>query len=266
MKKKRLIIIIFFAGLCALVFFNRSFVAQKLAVLLSYPESFFSNVVFSAKKPFEILLGARATYNDNQELKKENQELLSQIAKLKEYESENRFLREEFSNKTIKDYLLSVADIIGISRGYAGEFVIINMGSADGIKMNMPVVLNGRVLVGKVSDVFGSSSKVSTIFDEKSKIAAKTQETEIPGVVYYTDGSLRFEIVGKDKTPKIGEMVATSALDGAYPKGFIVGRIKEGEVSDQQTAKKADMEAFFSPDQIERVFVITNFVNDFNKQ
>jgi rod shape-determining protein MreC len=58
----------------------------------------------------------------------------------------------------------------------------------------------------------------------------------------------------------VGDLVVTSGLGGGFPKGVLIGRISEIRTLEGGTFQEASVKISPPPEQLEEVFVITNFV------
>jgi rod shape-determining protein MreC len=193
----------------------------------------------------------------NRKLLEENQKLLSQLADLQKIQGENQFLREALDLQLNKDFELILGRVMG--KDTAKDFILLNIGSREGVKQEFPVVLSNKILLGKVVDVYPDYSRVMLITDKKSKI-----DVEIPDSKGFAlvkgDGGLKMsmDMFPKDKDLSEGSLILTSALGGNYPEGMIVGKVKNVKAFDNEAFKKSDIELVFDLNQINNVFVVKN--------
>ncbi len=185
-------------------------------------------------------------------------ELLAENISLKELEKENQGLREALEVGLQKNFRLALADVIG--KDTSGDAFLINMGLRDGLLEGMPVITSQKVLLGKVAQVYDSFSYVSLISDKESSFDAKISDTKTTGVVK-GKGNLKLELdlISQDKEVNPGDFIVSTALGGVYPKGILVGSIKEVERSDIQPFYKISVFPFFNIQELESVFIILNF-------
>lgn len=207
---------------------------------------------------FETITERKALKKENEELKLKNQELLAQIALLKELRKENEVLREALNIGLQKEFKLALAEVIG--KDISEDLILINKGSEDGILKDMPVVTQGKVLLGKIGEVYKNFSKVILLSNQESTVLVKVEDGEIKGVV---KGEGNFKIL-LDNIPlnqeiKEGDLVVTAALGGNFPKGLLVGQVKEVKKSDVEPFQQAEILPFFDIKELEIVFIITNF-------
>lgn len=192
----------------------------------------------------------------NKELEIKNLQLLSENVQLKELEKENTILRKAMGLGLQKEFKLEMAEII--SRDPVQDFILIRKGSKDGIKKGMPVITQEKTVLGKVSEVYEDFSRVMLISSNLSSFDAQIFETDIYGVVKgKNDLNLDLTLIPKEKEIKIGDLVITSSLGGVFPKGLLVGEVKEVFKNDIEPFQSASLKPFFNLRDLEIVFLIT---------
>lgn len=201
------------------------------------------------------------------ELKLENQELTAQVVVLKDLKKENKTLRQALDLEFQKEFKLSLAQII--SKDISQDFILIDKGSKDGISKNMPVITQQKVLVGKICEIYKNFSKVMLVSNKESSFDAKifkkepsslNSEKDISGVVK-GQGNFRilFDLIPREENLSQEDIVITSALGGIFPKGLLVGKIKEIKKSDVEPFQQAEIEPFFDISQTEILFIVLEF-------
>ncbi len=195
---------------------------------------------------------------EKQELETKNTQLLSENIQLKELKKENEILREALSLQLQKEFKLKTAEVI--SRDSSQDFILINKGSKDGIKKDMPVITQKKALCGRVFEVYEDFSKIMLITSASSSFDAKISENDIFGVVKGKGNlSLDLTLIPKDKEIKTGDLVITTTLGGIFPKGLLIGEIKEVKKSDVEPFQSANLKPFFDIQDLEIVFLIASF-------
>jgi rod shape-determining protein MreC len=136
----------------------------------------------------------------------------------------------------------------------------INIGLQDGVRPNMPLVTpNG--LVGHVTEVFSSTSKVKLLVDSTSAAAAMVQRPQsravgiIEGLTAPTTG-LRLKNLTRDADIIKGDKVMTSGFGGIYPKGLLIGEVADVADDDGGLLKHAIIKPAVDYDRLEEVFVV----------
>jgi len=211
--------------------------------------NFFSEIFESEKKEEEI-----------NRLNKENKKLISEIAFLKEVEKENENLRKALGIGLAKNFKLSYAEII--NKDICQNIITINKGKKDGISKNMPVVSSGKIIIGKIKNVFKNFSKVQLLTDKNMsfdiKIQSANEKKDISGIGK-GDGKSKILIsfIPKDKKITKGDLVVSSSLGDIFPNGFLIGKVTRIEKKDTETFQKIEASPAFQIKELENLFIIT---------
>lgn len=108
----------------------------------------------------------------------------------------------------------------------------IDRGHEDGVKEDSPVISPTGV-VGRVIRVFPRAASVQLLLDAQSGVGVLIDRTRVMGVASgrnvpsesgVPDLEMRYVPALADVT--VGDVVVTSGLDGVYPKGLAVGRVR----------------------------------------
>ena len=174
--------------------------------------------------------------SDNEKIMLENIELKSQIAELTkqlvEHQSvlkENEFYKKYLDIKDQNpDYVLEPANLISRNAEDPYGSFLINKGSLNGVEVNDPVITE-LGLVGYISEVNPSYSKVATVMDGNIKIGGIDKRTDDVGIV---SGELSLAEKGKTKMVNIlrssgvasGDFIVTAG-GGVFPEGIIIGTV-----------------------------------------
>ena len=178
---------------------------------------------------FSSIANLRSAQGENDQLKKENEELKLQIESSKGLTEENQRLKALLDFKEQSKMVVLPARIIGRDPSVWFDSSIINRGSLDGVKLNMPVVANGA-LVGRVTAVSPLTAQVDLITRDKSGLGAVIGEigqSTVLGVVSGTSKRdlLEMKYVSGTTDVQVGQSVFTTGQDGIYPPGIKVGEI-----------------------------------------
>ena len=171
-----------------------------------------------------------AVHEQNKQLRAEVAELRVQNLQATEFAAENERLRALLQYKqTVGQFDLLMARVIGRESATWSSIIIINCGSTDGVKDNMAVVTE-KGLVGHVTEVNLTSSKVQLLLDPRSSVGTLVQRpaSRVAGIVE-GDSANPFmpHMVNIPRNSDVveGDTVVTSGFGGIYPKGIYVGKI-----------------------------------------
>jgi rod shape-determining protein MreC len=199
---------------------------------------------------------------ENENLKNENQKLLSQMALLYDSSEQTQAVKDILACSQPEDFNLVLANITGFDS--KEDFILIDKGKDDGISENMAVVSQQKVLFGKISKVYKSFSQVMLISNKNSVLDVKIIDgnlVPIYGVIRGKGGlTLYLDLVPTDSEINAGDILTTSALEGIFPKDLLVGKIKQKEKNDLKPFQTATVEQFFDIKITEKLFVITDYM------
>jgi len=188
-----------------------------------------TTVTASVSNYFSSIANLRSAQDENGELKKRVQELEVETQQKKALDAENERLRSLLKLKEQSKYNVLIARIIGRDPSAWFDSAIVNRGSLDGVRLNMPVVTDGG-LVGRITAVSPLTSQVDLITRDKSGIGAvvgQIGESSALGVVMGTSKKelLEMKYVTGSTDVQIGQTVFTTGQDGIFPPGLKIGEI-----------------------------------------
>jgi rod shape-determining protein MreC len=190
------------------------------------------------------------------------QQMESVSEDLNQIKNENSQLRSLLAMKPKIGYQSIPAMIISKDPDNWFRTIIVNRGSDDGIKVNMPVIAyNGdiKAVVGKVIEVRGSVSRIIPVISSDMKIGVMLQESRYPGLLvgYSANASLcRIDYLSRSAQVKPGELVITSGQGGIFPQGLIVGNVLKNMTYKSSSFQQLLVKPVVDYDQLEQVFII----------
>jgi rod shape-determining protein MreC len=194
---------------------------------------------------FQFLGSIGDLKKENEKLIEKNQQLEAEIVRLKDVAEENNLLRKELDLLPRNKYELETGFVIGQEAFGAGSSILIDKGANKEIKEGMAVIVSNGILVGKVSQVFFDTAKVTLIADRESVVNGEVLESGAKGIVRGTYGlGIAMDMISQTEVIKEGDTVITSGLGGSLPRGLFVGKI--GQVS-QSEDKLFQQAVIFSP-------------------
>ncbi|MCA9850622.1 MAG: rod shape-determining protein MreC [Dehalococcoidia bacterium] len=139
------------------------------------------------------------------------------------------------------------------------QSVVLNQGSRAGVRVGQPVLGSGATLLGIVTEVNETRSRVRLITDRESAIAALLQSSRTTGSLVGDGRELHLDFVPLDVAVAPGDVVLTSALGGLLPPGLLVGRVSEVEAPGQELHQRIVVDPLGDLERIEQVLVMTGF-------
>ena len=175
---------------------------------------------------------------------------------------ENEKLRQmlEMRQKNPSEFI--AADVALVENGSSSEKMYINKGSAQGIKINLPVMFNGY-LIGKISKVSDEYSEVTLLTSKTSKLSVVLNGTDQQ--ILRGNGNGTFSILnyneGKVDKNTVFD-VETSGVSDILPRGLKIGSLKVTNLNDFNKMKEIRFKPSFNVFDIQSVLVYKWSVND----
>ncbi len=221
-------------------------IQQGVAGMLSPMQSWGSRIAQPFHDGYAWLTTLWSAHKDADRLSKQVQVLQGQVVELEEQAEENQRLKGLLDLKDKGTFPAGtqfvVARVVAKAPDKWTEWVEINKGSADGLKLDQAVVgstplagetLAGKGLVGHVYEVTTHSAKVLLITDSASNVAAKIQGSRAEGIIQgggALASSLSMNLVDRDISvdPKLVVVTSgygglTAGSGGMYPADIPVG-------------------------------------------
>lgn len=178
---------------------------------------------------FQSIVNLRSAQSENDELKQRVQELEVEVKQKEDLSDENERLKSLLELKEQSKYKILPARIIGRDASVWFDSSIINRGSLDGVKLNMPVVTNGG-LVGRVTAVSPLTAQIDLVTKDKSGLGGVIGELGTSNALGVISGTSKKDLLEMRYVPgsvevKVGDTVYTTGQDGIFPSGLKIGEI-----------------------------------------
>ncbi|MEN6394652.1 MAG: rod shape-determining protein MreC [Anaerolineaceae bacterium] len=196
----------------------------------------------------------------NAELEAEVSRLQTQIIELEQQLSETKILSAlvDFARAN-PEYRYQAATVVATDPSPFLQYVIINIGSDDGIRRGMPVVTQ-QGLVGRISGVTAGAARVQLITDPNSSINVRIEPSgALAMIVGQITGDISLEMIPQEADVNAGDLVLTSGLGGGFPANIIVGQVSGVRKRDLDLFQRASVQPVVDFSKISIVLVITNF-------
>ena len=216
-----------------------------------------TDVVSFFSSPFAWIQSLMFLEKENQVLREKNLELSLQVESMLNLQNENNALMEMLEFKNNKKFIIKSAKVVnkGIQPNLLS--IIIDRGTFDGVKNNLPV-LTPKGVVGKTIEASKNNSIVQLISDANFRLSTRILPSGATGILRFVNGeTAEIREVQKNVVINIGDKVVTSGFSDIYPAGLPVGNVK-GVYQDRGSLQKVvsiylpnDLNAF------QHVFIIT---------
>lgn len=163
-----------------------------------------------------------------EELLHENERLRLELSMLAGVAAENRELRRQVGLPEVPGHRLLAADVIQRDPSRWHAQIVINRGQDHGVDRGMAVVAPGGV-VGQVQSVTDRTAVVVLLTDVRSAAGGIVVRT---GDLVLVEGTgsgrlLHVKALSTEARFEAGDQVVASGLGGVYPRGILLGTIRE---------------------------------------
>ena len=209
-------------------------------------------------------LHAGELYEENQALRAEIQRLQEQLIDYESAKMENEQFRELLEIKERNsDFIFEPATVVSRSPDDRFGSFTIDVGSYQGVTLRCPVITSDG-LVGIVSEVGYSYSKVQTILDTAVNIGGVDIHTLDTGIVTGSiplslEGNCQLGFLPRESGATPGDIIVTSGTGGLLPKGLVIGEILSVETEASGLSLYAVVKPAADIQGAKQVFVITDF-------
>ena len=151
---------------------------------------------------------------------------------------------------------VTAAAVVGKDPSPWLKTVVVDKGTAEGVQRGMPVVTPDGV-AGLVIDASTGYAKVLLITDQNSAVDALTQSSRARGIVKGEfSGKLRLDYVLRRHDITEGDIIISSGLDGAFPKGLRIGYVHKVNKPNSGIFQEVSVTPYVDFEKLEEVLVI----------
>ncbi len=196
----------------------------------------------------------------NAELEAEVARLQTQVIQLQQEVTETSILSAlvDFARAN-PQHSYKAAAVIGRDLSPFLRYVMINIGSNEGIVRGMPVVTD-KGLVGRVDAVVAEAARVELITDSASSVNVRLQASNVEAMLNGSiTGDLSMDMIPQDASIQVGDVVLTSGLGGLYPPNLLVGQVVSVRKLESELFQQAVIQPNVEFNRLQFVLVITNF-------
>jgi rod shape-determining protein MreC len=215
--------------------------------------------------------------SENDRLRSELAGAQARLAELREAAAENAQLRGLLGLTTSLQMNLLPVRILGRDPNNFTWDVGIDAGTAQGVRLGMPVVAaadGAGALAGSVVAVIRDSATVRLIVDPRASVVAIDQQTRTLGLVQgQLGGQLVMVQVRATDRLTVGDTVVSAGLTltdasgvgigrSPYPKGLLIGQIQAVELDPNALTRTAFVRPAVDPSSLERLLVVLHFAQN----
>lgn len=244
-----------------------NFIGDVISIPLAPVQSFFSYLGKQVEGSITFLNDSKKLKKENSKLKVEIDKLLDENRKLQRYEKENIDLRALVDLKNqFNDYNYIGGNVIAKDIGNWFNVFTIDRGNNDDITNNSPVITS-KGLVGSICQSLPLTSKVLSIIDVDSTVSAIVSKSMkfvlVKGDINLKNqGLCRMEIMSTDLDLNVGDKVETSGIGGIYPRGILIGEVKQVVQTNNELNRYAIIEPAVDFQRLQEVIVLKSKIKN----
>ncbi len=222
-----------------------------------------TNIFGSVKNFFVSVSDNNTLILENEKLKKKVDKLNTELTEAEKIKADNEFYKNYLGIKDEhQDFVFMDASLVSRDSDDPYMGFVINKGSVSGIHKYDPVITDAG-LVGYITDVGMTTSKVTTVLSPDLTLGAIDNRTSDSGIV---SGELKLAAKKKCKISNlsrscsvaIGDYISTSG-EGIFPAGILIGKIDNIGSDKYNTSIYAELTPFVDFGTVKSVMVITDF-------
>lgn len=204
----------------------------------------------------------RVVLEENQELKKQIDELTVQNTQLQQDKYELNNLRELYKlDEQYSGYEKVGARIIARDSGNWFHAFTIDKGTDDGLAIDMNVIAGGG-LVGRIVDIGPNWAKVNAVINDDSNVSGMVLASSD---ILMVSGSLRLmeegvigfsQLIDSKQKVEVGDKVVTSNISDKYLPNILIGYISEINQDSNNITKSGKITPAVDFEHLEEVLVI----------
>jgi len=194
---------------------------------------------------------------ENKSLTEQNIILKQKIAQLAPLLQENETLRTAFKFAQEKKIDLMMADVLSYDESLGT--ITVSKGRQEGLSEGMTVVTKEGAVAGRVEKVFDDFSSVVLITSLKSsfEIEIEIESQEIILAAAMGQGqTIKFNLAPQNSLINPGSLARTTALGGTFPKGILVGEVKNVKNNQTDSFQEGEITPYFDIETLGILFVI----------
>ncbi len=243
---------------------NSNFFSDIVGMITTPIQKVTASVGEAADHVKSRIFRADELYEENQQLKEQVRVLMEQQVELEQYRWENESLKAFMGLKEEHpDHEYVMASVVSRDPNSRFHSFVVDKGSLDGVEYLDPVITEDG-LVGRISEVGLTFSKVTTILDPALHVGAYNARTRDMGTVTgrieaAEEGLCSMELVSRSSTAAKDDIIVTAGSTGLFPKDLVIGRIvnlfseSDGKSMTAMIQPAADIE------KVTNVLVVTSF-------
>jgi rod shape-determining protein MreC len=199
-------------------------------------------------------------------LLQERDQLASEAARIASLEREVAELQAALDLRATTSFTTVAAQVVARDFAIDRRYVILDVGSADGVNVGDVVIGAGASLAGRVVQVSDQSCQVRLLTDPEFSVTSEVASTGAIGQVRGRAANpLAFDDVDAQRQVLVGAEITTSGIElsptlrSAFPRGLSVGRVVAVNSIASAVLQSADVQPTLDLDSVRTLLVILNY-------
>lgn len=159
-------------------------------------------------------------------------------------------LKDSLANRVV------AARVVDRSRASLFKTILINKGTADGMRVGFPV-LSEQGVVGRIVETAWHASQVLLLVDGNSNIDGLIQRSRAQGILQGAGSTgCNLKYISRVEEVLPGDVVLTSGLAGVFPKGLLLGVVIKVSRKEEGLFQKIDVAPAVDFGKLEEVLAL----------
>ncbi|MFZ4439702.1 MAG: rod shape-determining protein MreC [Syntrophales bacterium] len=194
--------------------------------------------------------------DENRRLRYGNAVLNEQLNNYREGYIEGMRLRKLLNLKDGLTNQVVAAKVIDRNRVSLFKTILIDKGTADGMRVGFPV-LSEQGVVGRIIETAWHASQVLLLVDGNSNIDAMIQRSRAQGILQGAGSAgCNLKYISRVEEVLPGDVVLTAGLAGVFPKGLLLGVISGVSRKEEGLFQKIDVTPAVDFGRLEEVLAL----------
>ncbi len=233
----------------------RSFKSETLAVWLPFQETISWLITFP-ENTLNAVRELRTLRQEVNRLQLDNQSLRLELSNHKSIESELARLQQVLALKSKFPRKAKISRIIARDPSTWNRSFIIDIGAEDGVLVDSPAV-SEQGIVGRVVEVTAHNARVLMTTDSNSSVSGIDARSRVTGIVQGTGlNQLKYGYVEANEDVQKDDVIVSSGLGGAFPKGFAIGSVLKKTQTDNGLNVEIEVAPAVDFSSLDYVFIL----------
>ncbi len=162
-------------------------------------------------------------------------------------------------------YHYTTARVVSNTINRRNNFIVINRGAADSVKINTAVLTPQGQMVGYVVETTDNYSAVISILNSEFRTSGKIANSSYFGSLRWSGArtdQIILEELSKYAEPEVGDTIVSTGFSQYFPSNVVVGLVSNAELNEEQTSYSVTVDLAAEISALDIVILVEN--RDFN--